>query len=60
MEFEFVRRDLTQISSDKGKMTMEGTLRLEEKMSRIEQGLERDTKKVLNEKLAGVRSGWGM
>jgi hypothetical protein len=44
------------ISADKHKLSMEGLLKLEEKMSRVERGLDRDTKE-LKSKLNGMDKG---
>lgn len=44
------------IAADKSKLSMEGLLKLEEKMSRVERGLERDTRE-LKGKLNGLDKG---
>ena len=44
------------IAADKHKLSMEGLLKLEEKMSRVERGLERDSRE-LNSKLNEIDNG---
>lgn len=47
------------IAADKHKLSMEGLLKLEEKMQRIERGLDRDSKE-LADKFDGASPGSGV
>ena len=42
LDTDALRREMEAISADKNKMSMEGLLKLEEKISRIQHGLNRD------------------
>ncbi|CAJ0939419.1 unnamed protein product, partial [Mesorhabditis belari] len=53
IDFDAMRREMEAIAADKNKLSMEGLLLLEEKMSKVQQGLYKD-KRDLNDKLAGM------
>lgn len=48
LDTDALRREMESISADKNKMSMEGLLKLEEKISRIQQGLNRDRKAMVD------------
>lgn len=46
LDTDALRREMEAISADKNKMSMEGLLKLEEKISRIQHGLNRDKREL--------------
>ncbi|KAK0397387.1 hypothetical protein QR680_002109 [Steinernema hermaphroditum] len=46
LDTDALRREMEAIAADKNKMSMEGLLKLEEKMSRVQQGLTRDKREI--------------
>uniref|UniRef100_A0AC34GPB2 Uncharacterized protein n=1 Tax=Panagrolaimus sp. ES5 TaxID=591445 RepID=A0AC34GPB2_9BILA len=48
LDTDALRREMESISADKNKMSMEGLLKLEEKISRIQHGLNRDRKAMVD------------
>ncbi|CAD5217669.1 unnamed protein product [Bursaphelenchus okinawaensis] len=53
IDIEALRREMEAISADKSKLSMEGLLKLEEKMSRIQHSLNRDKRELQNKVLDG-------
>lgn len=48
LDTDALRREMEAISADKNKMSMEGLLKLEEKISRIQHGLNRDRRQMVD------------
>lgn len=48
LDTDALRREMEAISADKNKMSMEGLLKLEEKISRIQHGLNRDKRQMVD------------
>ncbi|TMS36944.1 hypothetical protein L596_003993 [Steinernema carpocapsae] len=46
LDTDALRREMETIAADKNKMSMEGLLKLEEKMTRVQQGLNRDKREI--------------
>ncbi|CAD6189267.1 unnamed protein product [Caenorhabditis auriculariae] len=46
LDTDALRREMESISADKNKLSMEGLLKLEEKMSRVQQGFYHDRKEI--------------
>ncbi|CAJ0586172.1 unnamed protein product, partial [Mesorhabditis spiculigera] len=46
LDFDALRREMEAIAADKNKLSMEGLLKLEEKMSKVQQNLHKDKREI--------------
>uniref|UniRef100_A0A1I7URT9 Trichohyalin n=1 Tax=Caenorhabditis tropicalis TaxID=1561998 RepID=A0A1I7URT9_9PELO len=56
LDTDALRREMEAIAADKNKLSMEGLLKLEEKMSRVQQGFYHD-RKEMNQRLTDLGDG---
>ncbi|CAB3399725.1 unnamed protein product [Caenorhabditis bovis] len=56
LDTDALRREMEAISADKNKLSMEGLLKLEEKMSRVQQGFYHDRREI-NQRLTDLGDG---